>query len=146
MVILGNEPDCVIRWSVNHPIHQSGRLYVNWEQVVVQIREPNGKDYVAKPGWECSWQHTCFRIHWSWIRIRAPLIFMSSSISLQQAEITDVVLSGRFSSLHAVVYSASYPPGKANWASAYTGSATEFTHHSGKSFGYIQVVAFLSAI
>jgi len=55
----------------------------------------------------------------SWVRIRAPLSFTSWCISLQQAEITDEVLPGRFSSSTAVVHSASYPPGKANRVAAY---------------------------
>jgi len=47
--------------------------------------------------------------------IRAPLIFTSYGISLHQAEITDVVLIGRLSSLPAhVAHSASYQPGKTN--------------------------------
>jgi len=41
------------------------------------------------------------------------------TISLQQAEITDEVLTGRFSSLTAAVHSASYHPGKANRVAAY---------------------------
>jgi len=40
-------------------------------------------------------------------------------ISLQQAEITSEVLTGRFSSSSAVVHSASYPPVKANRVAAY---------------------------
>jgi len=54
----------------------------------------------------------CSGIHRSW----APLIFASS---LQQTKITGVVLTGRFSSLTAVVHSASYPPEKANRVAAY---------------------------
>jgi len=41
-------------------------------------------------------------------------LFSHHSISLQQAEVTGVVLTGRFSSSPAVVHSTSYPPGKAN--------------------------------
>jgi len=56
----------------------------------------------------------------SWVRIRAPLIFTSRGISLQQAEITGEVLTGRFSSSTAAVHSASYPPGRAiNRVAAY---------------------------
>jgi len=40
-------------------------------------------------------------------------------ISHQQAEITDEVLTGRFSLSTAVVHSSSYPPGKANRVAAY---------------------------
>jgi len=39
-------------------------------------------------------------------------------VSLQQAEITGEVLTGRFSSLPIVVDSASYPPRKANRVAA----------------------------
>jgi len=53
------------------------------------------------------------------VRIRAPLIFTSWCISLQQAEITGEVLTGRFSSSTAVVHSASYPSGRANRVAAY---------------------------
>jgi len=52
-------------------------------------------------------------------RNRAPLIFTSWCISLQQAEITGEVLTGRFSSSTTVVHSASYPPGRANRIAAY---------------------------
>jgi len=38
-------------------------------------------------------------------------------INLQQAEITKEVLTGRFSSLHAVVHSVRYPPGEGKWSS-----------------------------
>jgi len=50
---------------------------------------------------------------------RAPLIFTSWCVSLQQAEITGLVLTGRFISLPVVVHSARYPPGKANRVAAY---------------------------
>jgi len=58
----------------------------------------------------CTDMRTRLRIHRSWVRIWASHIFKSCCISLQQAEITDVVLTGRFSSLPAVVQSASYCP------------------------------------
>jgi len=44
----------------------------------------------------------------------STIYFHIISISLQQAEITAKVLTGRFGSSTAVVYSASYPPGRAN--------------------------------
>jgi len=40
-------------------------------------------------------------------------------ISLQQADITGVMLTGRPSSVPAVVHSVSYPPGKANRETTY---------------------------
>jgi len=40
-------------------------------------------------------------------------------IGLQQAEITGVVLTGRFSLLPGVVHSASHPLGKANQVAVY---------------------------
>jgi len=62
----------------------------------------------------------------------------SASISLQQAEITDEVLTGLFSSSTAVVHSASYSPGRANRVAAYHGgSAAGFTQRSRKSFAYL---------
>jgi len=41
------------------------------------------------------------------------------ALSLQQAEITGEVLTRRFSMSISVVYSASYPPGRANRVAAY---------------------------
>jgi len=73
-----------------------------------------GSAKLKRCGVVCS-TYTRFRIHRSWVRIRAPLIFTSWFMSLQQAEITGEVLTGRFSSSTAVVHSASYPPGKAHY-------------------------------
>jgi len=56
------------------------------------------------------------------------------------------VLTGRFSSSTAVVHSASYPPGRANLVVGTSGNAAGLTQGSRKSFAYIQVVAFRSAI
>jgi len=67
-------------------------------------------------------------------------------MSLQQAEITGIVLTEQYSSLPAVVHSASYPPGKANRVAVVSGSDTGLTNLSRKSFAYIQVVAFRSGI
>jgi len=58
-------------------------------------------------------------------------------IRLEQAKITDVVLTGRFSSSPVVVHSASYPPGKANRAAAYQWQFCGLTQRSRKSFAYI---------
>jgi len=55
----------------------------------------------------------------SWVRIRAPLIFVSWCISLRQAEITGEVLTGRFNSSTAVVHSANCSEERANWVAAY---------------------------
>jgi len=49
----------------------------------------------------------------------AHRLFSHYSASLQQAEITDEVLTGRFSTSTAVVHSASYPLGMANRVAAY---------------------------
>jgi len=70
------------------------------------------------------------------VRLRAPLNFTSQYISLQQAEITGEVLTGRFSSSTAVVHSASYPPGTANRVAAYQWVCWGLTQRSRQSFAY----------
>jgi len=50
--------------------------------------------------------------------VGSTLIFTSWCISLQQAEITDEVLTGRFSSSTAVVHSASVPFGEGESSSS----------------------------
>jgi len=102
-------------------------------------------------GFNCLWgavdcgvvRGSRFRIH-RW----APHIF-TWCISLQQAEITGEVLTRRFSSSTAVFHSASYPPGRVNRVAAslpVVGSAAGLTQQSRKSFAFIHVVAFRSAI
>jgi len=90
-------------------------FHSDWNQ---QRNRPDGHNIVGRCGVVGS-TYTRFRIHRSWVRIWAPLIFTSWCISLQQAEITGEVLPGRFSSSTAVVHSASYPPGRANRVAAY---------------------------
>jgi len=65
----------------------------------------------------------------------------SQCISLQQAEITGVVFTGRFSSLSDVVHSASYPPGRRIELQRTSGSAAGITQPRRISFAYIHVVA-----